>query len=361
MFNVTPAVWAALGDTDVVTETAAVALYRGNQTELDVLQTGQVSWDADGDVQATSSVHVIGHGDSLVPHSQDAVLAPFGQEVRIVRRLYIRDDVIDIPLGIFRITANNGGRESSRDGRVLDWEVGVELSDRFRMIARAKIVSPASPPQGASAYSELQRLVLFPVVVDPSVPDVAAPRSLVYDNRMDGVHALAEALGGKPRLTRQGALTVRPADRWAWDTTIDFDLPGEIGTSSGQTDEFYNYVWTHNDKGEFSQFAAITDDGNPLSINRAGISSYEHSSPFYVSDSASRHGAQTILARLQARRSRTVDVLLDARGLLLELSDLGWVRDAQQNRAVLGEVSKITVPHDPTARIKVELIVAEEN
>jgi len=55
-----------------------------------------------------------------------------------------------------------------------------------------------------------------------------------------------------------------------------------------------------------------------------------------------------------------VTVEVGAQGLLLDLSDFGWVRDPDQGRAVLGEVSGIRVPHDPTSPIQLSLIVAEE-
>lgn len=363
MIEVSDQTAEALASTDVTTETFATAYYQTKSADLTIAQDGDITWDGDGEVQATSNLYVIGHGNSLVPRGdRGALLAPYGQEVSLVRRVFFRGrQTSDIPLGVYRIRANDGGRESFRGDRVLDWEIGLQLADRFRQIQKAKLVPvDASPPSGATVYSELQRLANIPILIDPAVPDVSVPRSHVYEDRLESVHWLAELAGAKPRLTRQGALTLRPADRWATETTPDFDITGELGENGGQTDEWFNYVWTHNDKGEFSAFAAITDDADPLSINRAGMATYEHSSPAYVSKAASQAGANTILERLTRRRAATVTAKVGAQGLPLELSDFGWIRDPDQQRAVLGEISKITIPHDPAELITLELIVAEE-
>lgn len=358
MFAVSDEVWAALGDSHVVSETTAQAQYQGRVATLNVVESDALTWDADGSLQARGNLHVIGYGDSLVPRSPTDLLAPNGQEVSIARVVHLRDQRVTIPLGVFRITGNDGGRRSVRAGHVLDWEVSVKLADRFRMIERGKVVDPASPPTGATMYAELQRLSLFPLL--RSATDVSVPPSMVYEDRMSAIHNLAKLAGGKPRINRQGALIVRPADRWLTETIPDFDINGTISWQDNQTDEFNNFVHAHSPDGVYSAFAVLTDDSNPRSVGRAGPSTYEHSSPVYVSGESVQAGAQTALNRLLNRRSRIVTVEVGAQGLLLDLSDFGWVRDPDQDRAVLGEVSGIRVPHDPTAPIQLSLIVAEE-
>lgn len=360
MFSVTGEVWSALDvkASLVKSETYAQAQYQGRTASLNVVPSGGLTWDADGQIQASGSFSAIGYGSSLVPRAKDDLLAPNGQEVTFARVIHLRDQDVTIPLGVYRIRGNDGGRFNKRGDAILDWEVGVMVADRFRMIERAKIVDPASPPSGSSMYSELRRLALFPLL--QSVDDVPVPRSLVYEDRMSGVHALAQLVGGKPRLNRQGALTIRPADRWLTETVAEFDIKGTISWDESQSDEFHNYVHAHSPDGVYSAFAVLTDDSNPLSVGRAGPSTYEHSSPVYTSRAAAQAGARTILQRLLNRRSRTVTVEVGAQGLLLDLSDFGWVRDPIQGRSVLGEVSGVHVPHDPTAPIQLTLIVAEE-
>lgn len=380
MLRVSEEVAAALAGS-VGSETTAVAQYGGRSQALNVATDGGFRWDANGEIQCTGDVRVFGFGDSLIPKSRDAFLAPFGQEVTVSRVVKLRSGDVPIPLGVFRITGNDGGRESyrwerrpvtvdasfvyrtgpTRTATVLDWEVGVSLSDRMRMLQRGKIINPASPPAGATVYSELQRLSLFPLMPAADVPDVSVPAGTVYEDRRSAMSALAGFAGAKLRVTRQGALTLRPADRWATETTLDFDLDGVVEFSDEQTDEFYNFVWAHSPNGEFSAFASLEDDSDPRSVGRAGPSTYEHSSPVYTSTEAAQSGARTVLSRLLNRRSRTVTVKVGAVGLLLDLSDFGRVTDPATGRTVTGEVSGLRVSNDPTALIEVALIVAEDS
>lgn len=347
----------------VTSRPRAQALYAGTTIPLNIAHDGDVTWDADGSVQATSSIRAVGFGlPVLVPRQRDDFLAPYGQEVVLSREVFTRNGSWTIPLGIYRITGNDGGRLTRRAGTdiVLDWEVGVTLADRFRQLERAKIITPASPPAGATVYSELQRLSLFPMQQSPDIADIPIPVGMVYDDRLSAIHDLAALVGAKPRINRQGALTLVDADRWLTATEPEFDIPGVITWDDEQTDDFYNFVWAHSDDNAWSAFASYENDADPRSINRAGPSTYEHSSPAYTSSAAAEEGAATILARLLNRRSKQVVVEVGPAGLLLELGDFGWVRDPDQDRAVLGEVRSLTISHDPTAPIQLTLTVAEE-
>lgn len=403
MLQVPDELLSALKDGSIASTVTAVAQYSGRSATLNVADDGEFTWDANGELQCSGSIRVFGDSPSLVPKARDAFLAPFGQEITVSRVVKLRNGDYMIPLGVFRITGNDGGRESfrwdrvpvfvdaplvveddvfedpftdvfpgdvvsgpftylsepARSEHVLDWDVQVDLADRLRMLQRAKILNPAAPLPGATVYSELQRLTLFPLVQAPDVPDVPVPAGTTYEDRRSAVSLLASMAGAKVRVTRQGALTLRPADRWATATVPEFDLDGVVEFSDAQSDEFYNFVWAHSPDGAFSAFAQLMDDSDPRSVNRAGPSTYEHSSPVYASDDAVRAGAETVLSRLLNRRSRTVTVKLNAAGLLLELSDFGRVTDPATGRTVLGEVSGIRISNDPTQLVEVSLIVAE--
>lgn len=390
---------------------------------LGLEQAGSLSFNAGVAVEASGGIHVVGVGNSLVPRSKTDLLAPYGQEVALYRDILGPQDQVlwTLPLGVFRIVRNSGARETVRRlgpstsvdapeaffevapglyavnlsmvenpvgsgmydigdlvedppgsglyifdtaaatsvsvrNIVLDWEVDVELDDRFRMLERAKLIEPSSPVPGNSMYDELRRLSLMPV--QESLTDVAVPAGMVYEDRLKTVRALAELADGVPCLTRQGVLTLRPKSAMDYDPTPVFDIEATITWAEEQTDEFYNYVWAHSDNKEFNGFASITDDANPLSVNRAGPSTYEHSSPLYTTDQAAQDGAATVLRRLQ-RRSKTVTVECLPDALLIDLGDVGWVRDPVQGRSVLGEVVGIQVPLDPTAPVGLDLLVPE--
>lgn len=245
---------------------------------------------------------------------------------------------------------------------VMGWSVEVELKDRFRLLQRAKFVDQKSPVPGNTMYEEIRRLALVPVQENPVVGDVAVPSDLVYEQgRLGAIRSLAELAGAVPHLTRQGVLTVRPLDAWADPVLAPvFDVEGTITWQDGMSDEFVNYVRAASTDDEFVGFASIDDDSDPLSVNRAGPSTFEHKSPLYTSKAAAQAGAETTLRRLRGRRSREVQVSCTPEALLFELGDVGWVRDPVQGRAVLGEVSGLEFPNDVTEPIGVTLIVAEE-
>lgn len=355
------------GDTVVATlqshhvgRTFAVSNYQGVKRTLSMKQSGLLSFQGDGAVQATASITAFGSGDSLVPHSKDAALSPYGQEVSLFREVISRDGTViaTIPLGVYRIIWSGDARERFRAGVVLDWEISIDLADRFRMFERAASLTRKSPRPGNTMWDEIRRLSLIPVQV--SLPDRSVPSKTAYNDRASAIRDLADLAGGTPHLTRQGALTMREKDRWLTETTPDFDISGTIEWSDGQSDEFYNYVRAASPDDKFVAFAVEDDDSSPLSVNRAGPSTYEHTSPQYTSFATAQAGANTILARLLSRRSRLVTVKCTPDALLLELGDFGWVRDANQGRAVLGEVSALRVSFDPTDPVEVDLIVAEE-
>jgi hypothetical protein len=418
MLQVPESVWEALGDSAVTRRFYGIAQYQGRQVMLNLDTSGDVSFTSSTGVQSDASIRVVGFGDSLVPKTATDMLAPYGQEVTLFWELQLRGrQTAVIPMGVFRITGNDGGRENpsvrvipgkpgSVEGPagvwtvlegavedppgsglyvpttaevpagsglylvdearaeivrrfVQDWDVGVELADRFDMLERAKLVDPKSPVS-SSMWAELQRLSLFPLLTSVAVPDAFVPAGMAYDERLSTVWDLAALAGAVPAMTRQGALTLRRQDRWLTETEPEFEISGAIEFSRKQSNDFYNYVWAHSDDNEFSGFAVLEDDSDPRSVNRAGLVTYEHSSPVYTSDAAATAGAWTILNRLLNRRSSTVTAVCKPQAMLLEVGDFGLITDDVQGRSALGEVSAVTVPNDPTQPVTVELIVAEE-
>ncbi|GAA1787845.1 phage tail protein [Agromyces lapidis] len=410
----------------VVSFNRGVARYGDVQVELQIADTGSVSFTGSGQVQAAGSFTVFGDGDSLVPKSRTDVLAPYGQEVALFRSVMFGDVEYPFALGVFRVVGNSNHFEdvylvgeptvvapadalaeaepgmyflpvgwvedppgsglypippgwvedppgsglylfpsmadqmNAMRSVVRGWSVDVDVADRLRMLERASLLESKSPQTG-TMYSELQRLALFPVQVNPIIPDVNIPAGMIYEDGLVGaVYALAELAGAVPHMTRDGVLTLRVKDAWA-EPDLDpvFDFDGTIEWRDAQSDDFHNRVRVSDPDGKYVAWAVLDDDSNPLSVDRAGPSDFEHVSPVYTSLAAARAGAATTLERVLNRRSREVRVELGLEGLLLELGDVGWVRDPTQGRAVLGEVSRIEVPFDVTSPVGVTLIVAE--
>lgn len=397
-------------------ETWALASYQGRSARLS-LASGSVTWSGDGAVPASCDLRAVGVRESLVPKSKTDLLAPYGQEVAWFRDVFVRDRRYTIPLGVFRITDASGGDEQFVDtvlrgnrgepgvllsedglleltaetpplepgffdssafpelepgffgfrkgradvvlpGRMLGWSVDVSGADRMRALQRAEQLDLLSPVPGNSMWDEIRRLSLYPV--QQSLPDRGVPASMVYENREQAITALAKLADAVPVSTRQGVLTLRRVDRWltADPAAPEFDLSGTITWSDAMTDDFVNRVVAKSDDDQFVGVAQISDDSNPLSIGRAKPVTYVHSSPLYTSNEAASAGAQTILDRL-LNRSRKVTVTCMPDALLLDLGDVGWMRDPVQGREVFGEVSGMRVQVDPTAPVEVEMIVAE--
>lgn len=359
MLQVDAVVQAALR-THQIGRTRAVASYRGVLTPLQVEQSGSIQSDGNGQVQSTSAVKVFGIGNSLVPKTRADILSATGQEVVLYRDVKLRGDLWwTIPLGVFKITRAGDSLERIRRGRVMDWSVNLTLADRFDAIQANDFLAVDSPVSGNTAWVEIQRLSQIPV--QTSLVDVAVPPSTVYDTRLGSIATLAGLLGGEPTLTRSGVLTTRLADAWMTVTAPAFDISGTITWSDEITNDFFNQVQVKSSSdATLVSFRQITDPWNPISVGRAGGRTYKASSPIYTTQAMVDTAADTALARLSTRRSRLVTVETTPEGILCELGDVGWVRDTRQQRAVLGEVTSMTIPLDPTALPKLTLIVAEE-
>ena len=336
-----------------------VARYRGASVDVNIETAGTVTFNGSSDIQSSCDVKVIGHGQSLVPRADDAMLAPNGQELALWRTVTVGGLTNLIPLGVFRITRAGDGFEHLRDGVILDWSVELTLEDRFEQIIADDFLAVESPRAGNSVWGEIQRL--SPIPVQQSLTDAAVPPATVYESRMDAIRVLMEIVGGTPHLTREGVLTARPRDGWLTVTQPAFDLPGVIEWSDERTIDFFNQVQVSNpNTASIVAYARLDEPWNPRSVQNAGGRTYKHSSPIYTTQAAAQAAAWTILQRVSAQRANVVDVVCGPEALLLELGDVGWIRDPVRMRAVYGEVAQLTVPLDPTRPVAVQVIVALE-
>lgn len=334
-----------------------VARYQGTQTLVRVATTGNVTYNGNGQIQTAAQVTAFGVGGSLVPEALTDPLATYGQEMALWRTVRIRDDIWDIPLGVFRITNASSAVQRFRSDTVLDWSLSLDLKDRFEAVIADDFVAVDGPLAGNTVWDEFRRLSPFPVI--EALGDTGVPAATVYKTRYEALVTLADILGGVPHVTREGALTVRLADAWLTETDPVFDIEGTITYSADMSNNFFNQVQVSNPNDpQIVAFKAITDSSNPLSVERAGGRTYKQASTIYETPAAAAEAAETLLARVSTKRSRTVIVDCTPEALLLELGDVGWVRDPVQNRAAFGEVSGLTIPLDPTAPVRVELIAA---
>lgn len=394
------------------------ASYQGRTARLDLV-SGSMTWDADGQVETAADFEVAGATGSLVPRSPTDFLAANGQEVTLYRDLIFGDgQTYTIPLGVLRVKDNDGGSEVwqntiirgnfGRPGlvfvtenglvlpnddipelegtgffspenltfdpasglylaetvrgdlalerRLLSWRVGVSAAGRMRAVERASRLDRLSPVPGNSMWDEVRRIALFPVA--ETVPDRAVPASLAYEDTMQAHRELAKLAGCVPTVDRYGALRFRQEDRWLTATVPEFEISGTVSWSAPQDDDFYNEVVASSPDGDIVAVAAITDDSNPFSVNRAGRRTLRHSSPLYTTQAAADAGARTRLESAQ-RRSRTVTVECLPEALLLDMGDFGWMHDPVQGRSALGEVIGMRMSVDPTDTVEVTLRARE--
>lgn len=355
---------AALEQTNIG-EYKIQAFYDDDLTLADVPVTtdGSITFDASGQIQANGTVFLARDGgDSLVPKSKRDPLAPYGQELAISRQITFGGQTWRVPLGRFRIQAIPKASEYFRRFpermQLVGWSAQLDLVDRFDVIEADDFLTVTAPVAGNTAWEEIRRLAPMPVI--KSLTDSSLPSGLVYTGRGNAITQLMDALGGAPQLTRQGALTARAKDRWLTATVPEFTIEAKVDWEDGMSNALYNSVAVTNpNDATILGVAEITDDADPLRVNGPlGRRSYTNSNPLAISNSVAHSMASTMLARLSTQQSRTVTVTCFPRPDL-ELGDFGLVRDTATDRTVLGEVSRMVFPMDPTALMTLELIVAE--
>ena len=350
-------VWAALKGNQSG-RTKAIVSHRGLQVEL-WASAGSVSVNGDQSVQSSGSVVLAGAGpESLVPRDETDMLAPFGQELALFRVVRVGSREWTIPLGTFLLTRASKGREWSRDGRVLSWEVEVSFSDRLLQIERDDFLSVDGPQPGATVWGEVRRLSPIPIQTTLANADVSP--ATVYDSRIGGIETLLGLLDSDPHLTRSGVLTSRRRDRWLTDTAADFEVDAVIEWSEELSGDFYNQVSVSSSTDPAVTATAVIDDpSDPMSRGRAGGRTYKHSAPIYETVSQAQAGAETTLRRLRSRRSKLVTVTGTPELLLLEPGDFGRFTDPVEGRSILGEVRTIDMPVDPTAAVRVGVMTRD--
>lgn len=350
----------------------AQAFYGTTLTEADVPLDvdGSLSYEGDAVMQATGTVHIRRSDRSLVPKLATDPLAPFGQELTILRRVTVGSGDAakswDIPMGRFRIKEVPDMRNYFRlwpsMKEIVGWEAQLKLTDLFDVIDSDDFLQAESPKFGNTAWAEIARLSPLPIV--RSLPDKPVPGGLAYDSRLGAITELMKLVGGIPTLTRQGALTARQQDAWLTTTEAQatFTVDGVIDISESMSNAIYNAVVVRSATGDNSIVAVrqITDVSDPLSVNGPlRRRTYKHTSPLIETQAQADADAATVLRRVSSKQARTVDIECAPRPDL-ELGDVGIAVDRMTRRRFLGEVNSMTFSMDPTAKMKLRLIVAEE-
>lgn len=346
-----------------------VQAFRGpNVTVVSVPVTsdGSLSFSADAVVQCKGSVFLAkADSVSLVPKSKADPLAPFGQELSIVRvdKAGAREWLT--PMGQLRIVGVPSMREFFRrfpsQVNVVGWSAQLELADRFEQIDADEFLYPDAPKVGNSSWQEIQRLSPIPIVRPDVLPDRAVPAGLAYpESRMEAITLLLANLGGYPALTRAGALTGRVRDNWLTATVPVFTVDGVIDMDDSLSNKLFNAVRLKSSAGDNSLVSVreITDRSNPANVTDMGRRTFKVDSPLHTTQASLDAAAVSTLARMSKRQSRAVRVTCLPQPHL-ELGDFIAVIDRLSGREVWGEVTAMLFSFDPTAPMSLELIAAE--
>lgn len=351
-------------------QTVPSAKYPGVD-RVPVTTDGRVTFDADAQTQANGDLSLAYDADAdLVPQSKTDPLAPYGQEVSIVRRVTYAGTTWDIPLGRYRIEEVPDAATVLRQypvgvraqqQQVQGWSAKLNITDLFDLIQADDFLAVKSP-KSTSTWDEIQSLSPLPIV--RSLPDVTIPSGITYRGRADAITQLMGNLGGEPHLTRQGALTARRQNNWLLATEPVAVVKGTVEVSGGMSNNLKNVVYVTNPSdATILGHWEISDPTDPLNVNGPlRRRTAEISDPLMDTQAKADKAAETAGKRLSTQQSRVVKVTCLPRPDL-ELGDFIQVNEysGDQIAAVwLGEVRHMEFSMDPLAPMTIELTVAEK-
>lgn len=318
---------------------------------------GSLTWDADGQIQCNGQVSLAAMGQILVPNAKTDPLAPFGQELQIVRRVHYADASWDIPGGRLRI---QDVPQAQAFYEVMGWAAQLNVCDRFDLIQADDFIGTQTPSQLVSTWDEIAAMSPVPVV--RSLPDAPIPASLAFtQGRLDAITQLIANLGGEPAMTRQGALTARPANNYLTAESTVAVVNGTVSVAGGMSNDLINSVTVTNpNDATILGVAEITDLSDPLCVTGPlGRRTKTFSDPLMTTTVMAAKAAQTYLAKLSTVQARTVKVSCLPRWDL-ELGDFIQVTDQLSDDVWLGEVRGMSWPWDVTALQSLTLTVADK-
>ncbi|WP_188043661.1 hypothetical protein [Changpingibacter yushuensis] len=277
----------------------------------------KITDDSTRQVRRQFTADVSNEGD-LIPLLVTDPLAPAGQRIAAT---YVLGDGTSCPLGEFKLTSAQPSASwritrNTNGSKLVSTGVHVSLTadDLTHDVKAARLLAPESPPTGATAKSEIMRLLdgLLPVVIDSAITDVSVSTSTVWEQeRMDAVDDLVAKLGAVARMGSDAALHVDPIlTDPVWQVyggdegvmvSIDHQLSidglynAAISTSSGTDTEITGVAYI--------QSGPLRWDG-PL-----GHRPIFHSSPLITTQAMADKDAATYLSTTTASQAVTLSIV----------------------------------------------------
>lgn len=288
---------------------------------------GDVRYDATAEVFATLSLTIPGVDESTGrpwhPSHVRSKLAPYGAEVWVRRGIDLGDEVLWVPLGVFRITDLE--QDDAPDG-----PIQIEGQDRMRGIIRARLLTPRVYPADTTAGDMAEDLVreVYPAAVimwdDATNREQIGRQIVVEQDRYAALRELADSYGKLCYWDGLGILRIEDppsTDEIVWEVRA-----GRKGVllraSDSVTDESaYNAVVATGEgvSGTLSAARGVALDRGFNSPTRwggpHGMVPYFFSSPLLLTPGQARQAAVSMLRQIigashQAQFTAVVNPLL---------------------------------------------------
>ncbi len=318
--------------------------------------------DSTSAVQGSGSFSVAYQGDfadSIAPKQIGDTLSPFGSQVAISAIVTAGSGFVErIPMGTYLISETPAiatqmflfNTALLSKGDLID----VTVKDLFYGVQRDRFNVPGSPASLSSVWGEVQRLTGLPVT--KTITDAVIPLSVAYaQDKLQAVYDLATVLDAAACMTFDGTVSMRPN---VWPAVVDTLSGGDGGTliNVGRgmaNDTVYNAVVVRSaDSGTGQSVLASAEvQSGPLrTTNTDGSLSpyrrvpYFASSPYVTTQAQAAAYAATLLPRVSALRSVTVD-LVETFNPLRDLGDVITVQRVATGKvfeSFTGRVTKIS-------------------
>lgn len=191
-----------------------------NQTHILLTTDGNVQEDRTADIRRRCTINCVDPTGELTPKSVEALLTPFGTEIRPYRGVRYAEtkEVEVVPLGVFRLSKvtvddTPGGSSGSTGGTP---GIVLEGYDRSRTVKRDKFTSPWVVAAATNVITAIQAIVARTfdnIDYDAIDTTVVTPSALTYDVDSDpwsACNELAMSIGCEVFFDVYGRLVITP-------------------------------------------------------------------------------------------------------------------------------------------------------
>lgn len=320
---------------------------------------GEVSVDGTAAVRRRCTLTMVDPEGTLTPANASAVLAPFGNELKLWRGVQFPDGSEElVPLGVFvitQVTISDG-----IDGTTLQ----VEGLDRSIKVQRARFLSPYVIQAGANYGTAIRDAIASrnPWASFDFQPVTQTTPQLILGEQVDHdpwkeTQAMAASIGCELYFDANGICTLRQVSTastasWTYTEGREATL---LGLSRKLTAEgTYNHVIVTGESASGPPVKGEAKDvtpGSPTNVNSAyGDVPYFYASPLVVTQAQATQAAEAILTRVMGRTELVEFPAIVNPGH--EAGDVVQITRAASKVADLFIIDTFTIPLNPRGTMK---------